>query len=191
VLSFLSLLVAAGALLFSAQQTSAAKDSLNTANAQLRLAWDAQKTAEGSYLVAKEQLDFQRKSTEDENRFPVVYDGAFLNALRQPLVNQEVLPFSFVNRTKRSQSYRVSVLVTGIGVDFEGQTPAKLIGAINLDSNWIVVPPDGEYKQSFVVWHGAKPAPHATLTILINSTPALVKKFDYDQKSSAYVPAVD
>lgn len=188
-LSFLSVLIATSALWYSKEQTGTAKDTLIAAIEQLRLAKEAQSTAEKNYLVAKEQLELQRSAQQEDNKFPVVYDASFLDALRGPLHNKQLVQVAFVNRTKRAQSYRVSVETTnGVGVYFENIAPEKLIPYIYLDSNPIVVPPDGEYRRSFVVWHSTKPIPRATLRLNINGRPDIERQYEYNSQLAAYVP---
>lgn len=189
VIAMFSLFIAGMSLWYTKQQTTTAKKSLVSATEQLELAKVAQATAEKNYLVAKQQLDIQRQSLEDDNKFPVVYDRVFLNALISPIQNQQVITVAFVNRTKRAQSYWVAVEAEGVGVYWVNARPDKIVNRIYLDRNPVVVAPDAEYRESFVVWHATQPLTSARLRLYINEVLKLENNYHYNAVQHTYLPS--
>lgn len=183
-----TLLIAGMSLWYTKQQTTTAKELLASATEQLELAKVAQTTAEKNYLVAKQQLDIQRQALEEDNKFPIVYDRAFLNALISPIQNQQMINVAFINRTKRAQSYWVAVEADGMGVYWLNAKPDKILNRIYLDRNPVVVAPDGEYRESFIVWHTTQPPASARLRLYINDVLKQENSYHYNAAQRAYLP---
>jgi len=201
-ISVISLGVAAYSAVNATSQTSISHDSLDTAveqlitakkayetaAQQLQIAKNSQETAEKSYQLAKDQFDFNRQSSEEENKYPLVYAQAFLDAIASDLPNKTVLPFTFVNKTKRSRHYRVSVESEGFGVYWENMIPQSLENKIFLDRNPVVLSPESAHSRPFVIWHGVQPAAVGILRLRVNDEVVLQRFYDYNATTKAYSP---
>jgi hypothetical protein len=171
----------------SSEQLATARSAYQTALQQAALATQQAAVAEKSYKLAEQALAFQKANVEQDNRYPVVFNQEYLDAIDSPIANQTQFSLAIINKTKRAFSYGVKVESEGFTVYWPGLTPQRGQSVIYLDRNPRVVSPEVPYTGAFVVWHHLKPSPAAVLRIKVNEEVVLEKRYVYDTGRQAYV----